>query len=56
MQYAALMDQSTAALALAIGVRVRQERQARHWTLDQLAEAAGASGWRSPKAACALRS
>jgi len=43
MQYAALMDQSTAALALAIGVRVRQERQSRHWTLDQLAEAAGVS-------------
>lgn len=37
------MDESTAALALAIGVRVRQERQSRHWTLDQLAEAAGVS-------------
>ncbi len=37
------MDQSTAALALAIGVRVRQERQARRWTLDRLAEAAGVS-------------
>jgi transcriptional regulator with XRE-family HTH domain len=37
------MDQSTAALALAIGVRVRQERQSRRWTLDQLAEAAGVS-------------
>ena len=43
MQYDALMDESTAALALAIGVRVRQERQSRHWTLDQLAEAAGVS-------------
>ena len=43
MQYDALMDQSTAALALAIGVRVRQERQSRRWTLDQLAEAAGVS-------------
>ncbi|MFJ6194927.1 helix-turn-helix domain-containing protein [Micromonospora sp. NPDC092111] len=37
------MDQSTAALAVAIGVRVRQERQSRRWTLDQLAEAAGVS-------------
>lgn len=37
------MDTSTAALASAIGARVRQERQARHWTLDQLAEAAGVS-------------
>ena len=43
MQYDALMDESTAALALAIGVRVRQERQSRRWTLDQLAEAAGVS-------------
>src|SRR2546423_9404134 len=37
------MDQDTAALATAIGVRVRQERQSRRWTLDQLAEAAGVS-------------
>lgn len=37
------MDDGTAALALAIGARVRQERQARHWTLDQLAEAATVS-------------
>jgi transcriptional regulator with XRE-family HTH domain len=37
------MDEGTAALAAAIGVRVRQERQARRWTLDQLAEAAGVS-------------
>jgi transcriptional regulator with XRE-family HTH domain len=37
------MDVGTAALALAIGGRVRQERQARGWTLDQLAEAAGVS-------------
>ena len=43
MQYDALMDESTAALALAIGVRVRQQRQSRGWTLDQLAEAAGVS-------------
>jgi len=37
------MDESTAALASAIGVRVRQERQSRRWTLDQLSEAAGVS-------------
>lgn len=37
------MDDSTAVLASAIGARVRQERQKRHWTLDQLAEAAGLS-------------
>src|SRR3954465_10539440 len=37
------MDQGAAALASAIGVRVRQERQSRRWTLDQLAEAAGVS-------------
>ena len=43
VQYDALMDQSTAALASAIGARVRQERQSRRWTLDQLAEAAGMS-------------
>lgn len=43
MHYDALMDQSTAALASAIGGRVRQERQSRRWTLDQLAEAAGVS-------------
>ncbi len=37
------MDGSTAALASAIGVRVRIERQARQWTLDRLAGAAGVS-------------
>ncbi|WP_328414662.1 helix-turn-helix domain-containing protein [Micromonospora sp. NBC_00389] len=37
------MDESTAALALAIGLRVKRERQARGWTLDRLAEAAGVS-------------
>lgn len=37
------MDESTAALASAIGGRVRQERQTRGWTLDRLAEAAGVS-------------
>jgi transcriptional regulator with XRE-family HTH domain len=37
------MDEDTAALAVAIGARVRQERQSRGWTLDQLAETAGVS-------------
>jgi transcriptional regulator with XRE-family HTH domain len=37
------MDKSAAALALAIGVRIKQERQSRRWTLDRLAEAAGVS-------------
>jgi quercetin dioxygenase-like cupin family protein len=37
------MDPGTADLALAIGARVRQERQSRRWTLDQLAGAAGVS-------------
>lgn len=39
----ALTDRRTAGLALAIGVRVKHERQSRGWTLDQLAEAAGVS-------------
>jgi transcriptional regulator with XRE-family HTH domain len=43
VQYDALMDEVAAALASAIGARVRQERQLRRWTLDQLAEAAGVS-------------
>jgi transcriptional regulator with XRE-family HTH domain len=43
VQYDALMDEGTISLALAIGARVRQERQSRGWTLDQLAEAAGVS-------------
>lgn len=37
------MDESTAALAAAIGARVKQERRSRRWTLDQLAQAAGVS-------------
>lgn len=37
------MDDMTAGLASAIGARVKQERQARRWTLDRLAEAAGVS-------------
>ncbi|TVU60195.1 helix-turn-helix domain-containing protein [Paenarthrobacter nitroguajacolicus] len=37
------MDESTTTLSLAIGARVKQERQNRGWTLNQLAEAAGVS-------------
>jgi transcriptional regulator with XRE-family HTH domain len=37
------MDESAAALASVIGVRVKQERKSRGWTLDQLAEAAAVS-------------
>ena len=37
------MDKSTSALVTAIGGRVRQERQSRGWTLDQLADVAGVS-------------
>lgn len=37
------MDDGAATLAHAIGVRVRQERQAKGWTLDQLAEATDVS-------------
>src|SRR4051812_40090766 len=43
VHYSVLMQNSTAALAAAIGVRVRQERQSRRWTLDQLADTAGVS-------------
>lgn len=43
MHYPALMDTEAALLAAAIGARVRQERQSRRWTLDQLAETAGVS-------------
>jgi transcriptional regulator with XRE-family HTH domain len=43
VHYDALVDTTTSALASAIGARLRHERQARHWTLDQLAEAAGVS-------------
>ncbi len=43
MHYVALVEPATAVLASAIGVRVRQERQSRRWTLDHLAEAAGVS-------------
>jgi transcriptional regulator with XRE-family HTH domain len=37
------MDDATADFTRVIGARVRQSRQARHWTLDQLADAAGTS-------------
>ena len=37
------MDANAAALATAIGGRVRQHRRGKGWTLDQLAEAAGVS-------------
>jgi len=43
VQYRALMDETTAALALVIGARVKRERQSRRWTLDHLAQAAGVS-------------
>jgi transcriptional regulator with XRE-family HTH domain len=43
MHHSARDEDGSAALALAIGGRVRHERQARGWTLDQLAEAAGVS-------------
>jgi transcriptional regulator with XRE-family HTH domain len=37
------MDAGAAELASAIGRRVKRERHARHWTLDELADAAGVS-------------
>jgi len=37
------MEENIASLASAIGGRVKQERLARRWTLDQLADAAGVS-------------
>lgn len=37
------MDADTSALSVAIGARVKDLRQARRWTLDQLAAAAGVS-------------
>lgn len=43
MRYIALMDEAAAKLATAIGARVKQERAARGWTLDQLAAAASVS-------------
>ena len=43
VQYHAFMDETTTALAAAIGTRVKDLRQGRRWTLDQLAAAAGVS-------------
>ena len=43
MQYDAFMDVDTELLARTIGARVKQERQSRQWTLDQLATQAGVS-------------
>ena len=43
MHYAALMDNNASELSAAIGAKVRAERQAREWTLDQLAEQPGVS-------------
>ncbi|WP_207210575.1 helix-turn-helix domain-containing protein [Nocardioides zhouii] len=37
------MDETATALAAAIGARVRSERQARTWTLDQVADRSGVS-------------
>lgn len=37
------MDVGTSVLAVAIGARVKDQRQARGWTLDQLADHAGVS-------------
>ncbi|PVU81924.1 XRE family transcriptional regulator [Cellulomonas sp. WB94] len=37
------MEDGTAGLAVTIGARVRQARQSRRWTLDQLADVAGVS-------------
>lgn len=43
MHYAALVDNAASSLSAAIGAIVRSERQARQWTLDQLAEHSGVS-------------
>lgn len=43
MHYDALMDDNARQLSAAIGAKVRTERQARGWTLDQLAETSGVS-------------
>ena len=43
MHYGALVDDNASALSAAIGAKVRSERQARHWTLDRLAEQSGVS-------------
>lgn len=43
MHYDALVDNDARKLSAAIGAKVRAERQARGWTLDQLAEKSGVS-------------
>jgi len=43
VHYDAPTEEGVGSLALAIGMRVRQARQVRQWTLDQLAETAGVS-------------
>ena len=43
MHYDALVGPNTSELSVAIGARVRSERHAREWTLDQLAEKSGVS-------------
>lgn len=43
MHYDALVDNIASQLSAAIGAKVRAERQAREWTLDQLAENSGVS-------------
>lgn len=43
MHYAALMESLADPLTHAIGLRVKRERTARGWTLDQLAERSGVS-------------
>lgn len=43
MHYIALMDGGAAALSAVIGARIKAERQARGWTLDQLAGVASVS-------------
>jgi transcriptional regulator with XRE-family HTH domain len=43
MHYGALVDNNASDLSAAIGAKVRSERQAREWTLAQLAEKSGVS-------------
>lgn len=43
MHYDALMDENVESLAQVIGARVKQERNARGWTLDRFAKIAGVS-------------
>lgn len=43
MHYAALVDNNASELSAAIGAKVRSERHAREWTLDQLADKSGVS-------------